>query len=237
MRLVPYDAPPQPNYGARFVRRTFAQRFAIEALLFEDRRFRSELHDYWVFRSPARPPRRTPAWQPKLYVCVRAADYWRTVRTLIEHTDRIDAPWKFYMAPQGYERPDKIIVYPPIAGIELVARTVARILRGTRGHPLRHACPASAVGLAGQDDDFLYFGSDPKFLRSSWRQYRTLVDAWSKVNRSYLVERYGSVASWLRRMNFSPVHDGPAALRPTSFDTGFVRRYWRLITAPLRRPR
>lgn len=237
MRLSPYDAPRQPSYGARFVRRTLAQRFAIEALLFEDRRFRSELHDYWVFRSPARPRRRTPTWQPKLYVCVRAPAYWLTVRTLIEHTDRIGAWWKFYMAPHGYERPDKIIVYPPIAEIERVARTVARLLRGTRGHPLRHVCPASAVGLVRRDDDFLYFGSDPKFLRSSWRQYRTLVDAWSKVNRSYLVDRHGSVAWWLQRMNVSPVHEGPAVLHPTAFDTGFVRRYWRLITASPRRRR
>lgn len=236
MKLLPYAAPPQPGYGARFVRRTLPQRFAIEALLFEDRRFRSQLHDYWVFRTPDH-PRRPPVWQPKLYLCVRAADYWRTVRALVEHTDRIEGVWKFYMAPEGYERPDKIIVYPPISGLERVARSLARLLRGTRGHPLRHACPASAVGLARRADDFLYVGSDPKFLGASWREYRTLVEPWSRVNRAYLADRYGSAAAWLRRMNVSPDHEGPAALRPTSFDTAFALRYWRHITAPLRRRR
>lgn len=230
---MPHDTPRLPEYGTGFVLGTLRQRHAVESLVFGRARFARALHEVWVSYEPGRPPRHR-AWQTKLYVCVRARYYWRTIRELIYAANALDTHWKFYMAPTGYERPDKIVFYP--AGrtdLQHLIRKLQPILRGGAGHPLRHACLPTDLGLASGREGMLYIGCDPRFLDESWRQYRSLVNAWANLNQDYLDQWPGGQEGWLAAMNLSARHEGPASLEP-KVDTAFVRRFYAVIIGKTR---
>ena len=165
-------------------------------------------------------------WQPKLYLCPRARDYWTCVDRLLRDPRMVGLTWKFFRGPVGFDRPDKIILHVPrgrrLGAVENIARAA---MAGLRHHDLRHA--AACAGLSG-----VFRGSDPAFLRLSWRYYRALAVAWAALNRRYLASSPGGIARWMRRMNLSTRDEGPRALLPAACERHFIRRTWRSIARP-----
>jgi len=231
MRAPPYNRPWLREYGRAFVHGTLAERHAVESLVWGNTRFTRTFHKPWVSHRGDRPIPQL-AWQPKVYVCVRPQAYWPTVRRLVEHSRRLGAHWKFYDAPGGHQRPDKIVFYAASErGLGRLVERLAFLLRGTAGHPMRHVCEPADLGLGVERAGVLYVGVDPVFLGTSWRMYRCFASAWAAKNRAYLESLPGGPKRWFSSMNLSRAHEGPAALAPPSSVPAHARRFWKLISA------
>lgn len=230
MLLLPYTSPLQRDFSAGAFRdktRTFAAR--IDALCESGFTAGTGGMAPWRFSlACARQP--AVAWRPKLYVCVGPRDYWRCVEALAGAFDAKRQPWKFYRGPRP-DRPDKICFYFD-SPRELAAALprVRRLLRGMETRRLSHAASTAELGLERPGAGGLYVGCDPILLKNtSWRIYRCLCAAWAKKNAAYLASLPGGAERWLRRMNLSLRHQGPADPAPPASDHAYVRRYWRMI--------
>lgn len=229
--LVPYELPLIAEYRtASFGHSLDAARARVVRRCSDNPRFRAaEGNNPWCsFSAPL--AGRLPAWQLKLYVCVQADDYWQTVERLVDRFGHAAFPWKFYAAPDGYERPDKIVFYPGTPDrLAALIEPLRDQLAGCSSHPIRHAARTDELNLEAQPAGGLYVGSDPTFLDQSWRVYRTLAIAWAHINADYLHSLRGGLGRWLERMNLASTHEGPAALVPDPRDRRYVRRYWRMM--------
>lgn len=227
MKLVPYDHPRLVGFkSSTFKRSTVRWKGVVERMLFEDKTYAKGLQDLWVLHAPA--PYRLP-WTPKLYACVGPQSYWPMIVRLIERMHSSRVTWKFFMAPSGYERPDKICFYFRSAEELRAFVPWLRPLMPQRGtHVLHHTASTFDLGIEPEGTRGLFVGIDPP-LPLSWRIYRCLCVAWAEVNRSYLEERRGGADEWFVRMNISRVHEGPHTLTPDPKDEAFVKRAWSFI--------
>jgi len=233
-KLEPYMLPVLPEFKSDvFKKCTEKYQYGVEAALFKAKGFEKGLHDCWVSYSPEiknkRRRKRTATWVPKLYVCVAAAFYWPTIRRLINESKKLEVFWKFYMAPSGYERPDKIVFY---FGSEEALKHFVSKLRPhlpRRGfHDLRHSASTVAMGIEGKNQRGVFVGIDPP-VKESWRIYRSLCSAWADLNYEYIKQLRGGRKRWFERMNLSLTHEGPHTLTPPLKNTRYIRHYWDMI--------
>ncbi|MFO0664811.1 MAG: hypothetical protein U0174_12720 [Polyangiaceae bacterium] len=237
MKIVPYASPILPEFRSKAFRvETVRAKASFEREFFADPRFVKTLQSPWVYFVPKQTrtgSRKANAadrasWGPKLYVCVGAAHYWQTVRRLVD-SFKGSVHWKFYMAPDGYDRPDKIVIYARSARhLREIVRKVRPLLPHTGFHELDHTGSTVQLGLERAGKKGLFVGADLPF-RESWRFYRSFCIAWADWNAEYLAERPGGRARWLERMNLSDKHQGPLSLEPPAADLAHVRRYWKQI--------
>jgi hypothetical protein len=224
-RLRPYTTPWLPEYlSGAFARATRVAAPMIQAMVDQTPGYRRD--GPWVMRADKARQRRP--WQPKLYVCVRARDYWRVVAGLVVLFDDDELQWKFFLGDRKYyARPDKIVVYPS-SEADLVGRIrqLRPLLDGARFHSLAHVASTVDMGMERRGARGLFVGSDPTFLESSWRSYRSTCLAWYSTNRRYLDARHGS-SGWLKLMNLSSRHEGPVSVCPEGMDVRAVRRFWK----------
>lgn len=215
-----------PEFGSdRFSRQSKEFRPIIEAMLAADCGFIER--DIWrVHRVKHREKR--PFWQSKIYVCVRARDYWPAVSALMVAFHGEPIRWKFFFGKRGYERPDKIVFYPLDRDRVRLVRRLRALLDGTSFHTLGHAASTVETGLEPKGAEGLFVGVDPVFLKISWRAYRAACFAWLGVNRAYVESLRGGLEAWLRVMNLSLGHEGPLSFQPKT-DPKLIRRYWRQI--------
>lgn len=204
---------------------------AFERKFYDDDRYVKDLQSPWVFFVPKRKPGTSsavPLWKPKLYVCVGAPGYWRTVERLVEAFAG-DTHWKFFMGPSGYDRPDKIVFYGrTVAHLRRIVRKVRPLLPKSGFHELHHTGSTVDLGLEKPGMKGMYVGLDLPF-RESWRFYRSFCVAWANWNEAYLASQRGGRARWFARMNLSERHEGPLSLEPPASDVAHVKRYWKLI--------
>jgi hypothetical protein len=148
-------------------------------------------------------------WQPKLYVCLSAADYWRGVTRLLQAWQDWPHPWKFHLGGEGQDRPDKLLCYfPSQARLEQGIASLRQLLAGCAFHTLDTACATPLLGLEEEGRTGLYAASDPVALGTSWGFY-------SQVCRLYLErEAVPDPQEWCARLNLSQAHPGPRALVP-----------------------
>ena len=232
--MVPY---PSPRIGAfarpEFVAQTRIALRLVKATLSVEGRV--SVGSVWTrFKTRRLHLRHRRGWQRKVYVCVCAKDYWSTVFKLLGATESWDVAWKFYSAPEGrsYHRPDKIVFYPRSNGeLRHVIRRLRRLVRGCSFHALFHAASTAEFRLEASSARGLFIGSDPTFLPQSWRVYRTLCMAWLQLNKRYVAALPGGVEAWLRLMNLSRRHQGPASLRADLRNIGRIRSFWSAISS------
>ena len=187
-----------------------------------------------------------PAWRPKIYLTVRSESFWKVVGRLMGDPvlpklcmgfkvfvfgEREADPSRGYLDDECFTRPDKIVFYlPDVAAIAPLCRHLRRLKKGAGVHSLGHAGSVGHYRLIQKSESpGLYLGLDPTFLKQSWRIYRAICLSWLSVNRAEVRAEYGSVASWLDRMNLSTRVEGPVRLRPTAAQTRFVGREWKKI--------
>lgn len=242
MRLFRYNAPLVPAYRSRdFQASTRDWGPRILQLATTERGFVRPSHSPWINYMPhelgARPAsrRKRHGWQPKVYLCLAPQHYWSTLQALIEELAGGSLRWKFFHDTEEWERPDKLVFYPSSPDeLQKVVSMLERHSAGKETHNLRHTAPSVALGF-GREDNGVFLGCDPSFLRHSWRFYRTLVIAWADLNAEYLESLpRGGMHRWMERMNIASQHEGPAKLRPPSEDEAYVRRYWDEVFAPAR---
>lgn len=235
LKLAPYSLPLVPDYkSGAFRRATRLSKAVLGIVTSQDKRSSMRLQDAWTY---GRPPRggggRKKQWMPKLYICLGASFYWPTILRLIKALKNSKFAWKFYTAPSGYERPDKIVVYFDTGDhLKRFVKTLRPLLPKSGFHKLRHAGSTAEMGLEPRDRRGLYVGMDPPFLGESWRMYRCVCMAWADLNEEYLAKLKGGRSRWLRRMNLSAEHEGPHTLAPDLRDAVYIRRYWRMIDNP-----
>lgn len=238
MNIVPYASPLLPQFRSKAFRaETLRAKASLEAVFFDDARFVKGLQSPWTSFVPKQravsPAEKATAarqagWVPKLYVCVGASQYWKVVRRLVDSL-KGTTHWKFYMAPDGYDRPDKIVVYARSARhLGEVVRKVRPLLPKHGFHKLHHTASTAELGLEGARNHGLFVGIDPPF-RESWRIYRSFCIAWADWNADYLAGRPGGRARWFERMNLSDKHQGPRSLEPPFSDLAHAKRYWKHI--------
>jgi hypothetical protein len=226
-----YASPRQPAYlGQTFARANGQWRPRILALLASRPRFLITTDDEWALYQPASPQPRLH-WQPKVYLCLGPRDYWATVAELVTAFDSWKHPWKFHLGVSGLDRPDKIVFYFPDArALRLALTRLRRFLGGRTFHDLHQAASTSDLGLERPGARGLYVGADPVFLRTSWRLYRCLCEAWARNNAPLLQRLPGGLTRWYSRMNLSSHHEGPASLGPFSpAELRYMRRHWKRI--------
>lgn len=241
MKIVPYASPILPEFRSKAFRaETVRAKTSFEKEFFSDARFVKDLQSPWVFFVPRKkqvrgrasknvvPAKAQPQWTPKLYVCVDAGHYWKTVRRLVDDF-KDDVHWKFFMAPEGYDRPDKIVMYARSPKhLREIIRKVRPLLPKRGFHRLDHTGSTVDLGLEPPGAEGLFVGVDLPF-REAWRFYRSFCIAWADWNEAYLAEQPGGRARWLARMNLSQTHQGPLSLEPPAADLAHVKRYWKMI--------
>lgn len=225
-----YREPLQPDYAKPAYRR--ARRLGLPRALGALRgRDHIQADNGWIYCNMRRPggPRENPYWQPKLYLCVRAKNYWPCIARLAPALADAGVPWKFHTGKSHADRPDKIVLYPDPAKLSSVVSLMRRLAAGSSFHEMTHAAPVAAYGLERAGEKGLYVGADPQFLRqASWRIYHCFLGAWAELNRDEIESLPGGRARWMRRMNLSLDHEGPRSLRPPRGDMKYVARYWKL---------
>lgn len=233
MQVPPYRLPLIPQYKSRdFKKASRLWKPVVESLLFRESRFKKGLQDVWARYVPREGLGNGKfGWRPKLYVCLGASSYWPVVMRLINKFRDSRLPWKFFMAPSGYERPDKIVFYfDSGAQLKSFIKILRPLLPKNGFHELRHAASTARMGMEAGDRRGLYVGIDPPLGGGqSWRMYRCMCLAWADMNRRQLEKLPGGTKRWLERMNLSAEHEGPRTLAPASTDTAYVRRFWRMI--------
>lgn len=251
MKIVPYASPILPEFRSKAFRaETVRAKMSFEKEFFSDSRFVKDLQSPWVFFVPKRSEvakksakrvapsqKAAPAqWMPKLYICVGVAHYWKMVRRLVD-SFKGDTHWKFLMAPEGYDRPDKIVVYARSQEhLRQIIRKVRPLMPKGGFHGLDHTGSTFELGLERKDHGGLFVGVDLPF-REAWRFYRSFCIAWADWNEAYLAEQPGGRDRWFRRMNLSQTHQGPLSLSPPEADLSHVKRYWKLINPDAKAPK
>lgn len=185
----------------------------------------------WVYCNLRQPggPRDNSHWQPKLYLCVRARNYWPCIARLAPALAAAGVPWKFFAGERHADRPDKIVLYPRLARFTSVVSLVRRLAAGASFHEMTHTAPVATYGCEPAGRGGLYAGADPRFLRqASWRIYHCFLGAWAELNREAIEGLPEGRKRWLHRMNLSAEHEGPRSLRPPRGDLKYVIRYWKL---------
>lgn len=230
--LEPYNLPLQAGFRSRSFRKSarLGTRHILAQLPPEAHPKKNSVWIYPCAGKPRRPRGRPSTWQVKAYLCLSPRSYWPVISKLIAQLRPGKTHWKFYLYERGYERPDKIVFYA--ASPRKLRRLIARLRRAATGcgfHALRHAALPFEFGFEKSRRRGIYIGCDPMFLKTSWRLYRTLCWAWTKVNESYLKNLPEGREGWFQKMNLSLVHEGPASLDPDPSDIPYIRRYWRVV--------
>jgi len=188
--------------------------------------------DWLVHRGSGHRLRQRRRWQTKIYVCVKAPDYWPTVCRLLLSFCGSRFRWKFFFGSKSYCRPDKIVFYPSrINDLDALIPALRESLKGCRVHKLFHAASTAQMGLERRGADGLFVGADPQFLGESWRLYRTLCIAWLQLNTEHIETRPGGVPRWMSIMNLSCDHEGPESLQPPRLST--TKQNWLQIVGKL----
>jgi hypothetical protein len=133
------------------------------------------------------------------------------------------------MGPQGFERPDKIVLYSPNPQEHrALLRRLRILLRGMSYHSISHTASPADMGLERRDLGGLYVGFEPFFLGRDvdWRMYSAVSRTWLRSNTRYLQSLPGGKELWAARMNLSLTHDGPASLEPPTKNIAYIRRSW-----------
>lgn len=238
MKLFPYALPLIPEYRAGvFKKATRRLKPVVETLLFRENDFYKRLQDVWVSYYPcskrksgqSRNKQGTPHWTPKLYICPGANAYWPLILRLVKKFRRAKHQWKFFMAPHGYERPDKIVFYfDSGAQLKRFVGTLRPLLPRSGFHDLRHAASTAQMGIEAEGLRGLYVGMDPP-IGKSWRIYRCFCLAWADQNMRAIETLPGGKKRWFERMNLSLVHEGPYSLSTDPDNFLYIRRFWRMI--------
>jgi hypothetical protein len=236
LKILSYDHPLIPEYRSALFKKTMQHyKTKLEHLFFQDPRFAKRLQDYWTYYIPlkkSKKKQKTRQWTPKIYICVGASAYWPFILRLIKKYKKSKTQWKFYMAPSGYDRPDKIVFYFE-SGSQLrqFVKKLRPLLPKTGLHALSHTASTAEMGIESEKRRGIFVGIDPPLRGQSWRLYRSLCIAWADVNTEYLSNLKGGRNRWLARMNLSPEHEGPYSLSPPKKNIGYVRKYWRIINS------
>jgi hypothetical protein len=235
VKLVPYARPILTDYQSLSFRRE-CKKWAprVSEICSTSKYFFRLSGEPWIRHSSRQRTRnvKQPPWTLKIYVCVAARHYWPVVMGLIDRFSSDNMSWKFFLAPKGFARPDKIVFYPRTRReLSRLVKKLAKEISKRSLHDLRHAALAEEFGLARIGLRGIYLGMDPAFLPMSWRMYRCICAACAERNVGYLQSLPGGRERWFRRMNLSTRHEGPATLRPSLRDIRYIQKYWKVITA------
>lgn len=234
LKIIAYDHPLIPAFKKKsFEKQTIAYKNKFEHLFFQNPTFNKKLQDYWTYYLPikkhAKKRKSKPHWTLKIYLCLSPKDYWPTIHKLVKKLKKNPYHWKYYSAPKGYERPDKIVFYFG-SGSELkkFVKKIRPWLPKSGFHHLSHTASTSEMGIEKKGQKGIHVGMDPP-IGESWRMYRSHCIAWANINEEYLATVKGGKMGWYRRMNLSLTHEGPYSLNPSIKDIKHVQKYWKLI--------
>ncbi len=162
-------------------------------------------------------------WLPKIYVCISSKDYWSVVSDIILLSQIAKFNWKFCKNFNLFGRPDKIVIYcGSLSDIKRIIRLIRPILKGKKFHSLQ---------FAEKRDQGIFIGTDPEFLKVSWRYYRWAIG--EAIIKGYL--KKGQISNdtklALEKLNISLKHQGPRTLIPDKKNNPFIKKIWKEVTS------
>lgn len=197
------------------------------------RRVRQSQDSHWVFihegSKKAKPKAKMKSWMPKIYLCVSPRDFWPLITDLIYLSRKNKFKWKFSKHFKTFAKPDKIVMYADnLAELKRIIRIVRPFMRNMNTHRLDFAASSVEMGLEKHGHG-IFVGTDPGFLKASWRHYRWAIDEGViKPNKKHnrLSKELKTV---LRKLNISVSHQGPISLSPPVRNNKTVWEIWQAL--------
>jgi hypothetical protein len=185
----------------------------------------------WIFVTSSKKFVRNKSikWAPKLYICVEAKYYWKTLEQLMVLTSEKNLACKFWAKASGADRRDKVAIYfHDQRQLKACIKQIRASLKGAKFHNLSHCSSSKDLGLEPMAGG-IYVGLDPLFLKGiSWRIYHTVISRLIHDNADFFNKASPSkFRKNLKLLNISLKHAGPASLTPSIKNIKYIKAVWK----------
>lgn len=227
-----YFSKKTPEYlSKKFLKHVPSRMKVLEHAVSSDINLIYQVNNEWFYLKNRKAFFRRNTWQPKAYLNLKVEDYWNVVFWLTDYCRGEEISFKIVNNLDRYARVDKVVIYfSSVKKIKFFLSSFSERfpqIQGRKGGISHAGFAAEYFPAYHHLNGVVFFGSDPQWLKVSWRIYCVLLSEWIR-SQNWNNLTFGEQKNIKRSLNLSESSLGPRSLEGAGMkEKRFISNLWK----------